>query len=102
MGVMMRRGVTRTSFFIRADRKPLPSAQPTPSMVTSTTPSGAKPVKLLTRLVSMVTSPSRLSRLTAVTVCSVSSPVAGSIISPVTETPAQEQMAEVTINARVR
>ena len=49
-----------------ADRRPDFSATPMPSMATSTTPSGAKPVKLLTMPVKMRRRPSPLSRLTAV------------------------------------
>ena len=44
----------------------------------------------------------RLNKLTADTVCFVSSLVTGSIISPVTDTPAQEQTAETTISISVK
>ena len=48
MGVTSFAGVTDTVFFSSADKYPLPSAQPTPSIVTRTTPSGANSVKLVT------------------------------------------------------
>lgn len=54
-----------------------------PSMVTSTTPRGAKLVKLLTMLVSIYTTPSLLSRETAVTVWVSSSRVLELMSSPV-------------------
>ena len=71
-------------------------------MVTSTTPNGAKLVKFFTMLVSIYTIPSRLNRLTAVTVCSVSSIVWLSITSPVADTPSQAHRAEIRIMANVK
>ena len=53
IGVTIPRGVERIARRINADRYPLPSAHPTPNMVTSTTPKGAKEVKLLTALVNI-------------------------------------------------
>ena len=59
------RGADSTMPRTAADSRPERSATPTPSIATSTTPSGAKLVKLPTRLVKMRRMPSPLSRLTA-------------------------------------
>ena len=53
IGVTIPRGVDKMARRIKAERYPLPSANPTPNMVTRTTPNGAKEVKLLTALVSI-------------------------------------------------
>ena len=50
-----------TSARMLADNKPECSATPTPNMATSTVPKGAKPVKLVTILVTRRRSPSALS-----------------------------------------
>src|SRR6056297_610803 len=67
-----------------ADSSPDFSATPTPSMATSTTPSGAKLTKLLTRLPKIIRTPSAFIRLTA-SMLAPSAPGLGSV----TATPSQ-------------
>ena len=71
IGVSRRRGADSTSLRSEAAIRPECSATPMPISATSTVPSGAKPVKLVTRLVRMRCRPSRLSRFTALTVLPV-------------------------------
>ncbi len=54
-----------TSPRIAAEIKPERSATPTPKRATNTVPKGVKPVKLVTRLVTIRCIPSALSKLTA-------------------------------------
>ena len=46
-------GVDAATLRRRADKKPVPSATPTPIIIVNTVPSAKKPVKLLTTFVTM-------------------------------------------------
>ena len=86
MGVRKRAGVTLSNFFRPVLMKPDCSATPTPSMATSTMPSGAKPVKVVTMLARNSASPAPVSRLLTTT----ASPVRGLTRSKENWEPIQE------------
>jgi hypothetical protein len=88
------RGAESTTARRVAEMSPLPSATAMPSMATSTVPSGAKPVKFVTREVSIRCSPATVRRLSALTTAFVP--------GWTTETPSPAVIAESTTTKSAR